>query len=270
MSCYSSAPTQQPPRARSAIRAIATVVLLEAVRGRMLWLMLALLLGGFALAQFTAQVAITESAQIARGALAFWLRTASVFVVALFVLSSMLRDWSDKGMELVLALALPRSVYLCGRLAGYAVVALGCAVICTLTLMLFIPWPQALIWGATLAFELLLVTALSVLCLLTLTHLTIGMSAVAGFYLLARSIDAIRLIGANPLSGGHSDAHSLMVAVVDAVAFLLPDLARFARSEWVIYSNATLADLGYAASQCAIYLVLLVAAAMFDLQRKVL
>jgi len=269
MNEYSSVPGHQSQHG-SAIRAIAAVVILEAVRGRMLWLMLALLLGGFALVQFTAQVAITESAQISSGAFAFWLRGASVFVVALFVLSSMLRDWSDKGMELVLALALPRAVYLYGRLAGYAVVALVCALMCTLALTIFISWQQALIWGATLALELLLVAALSVLCLLTLTHVTIGMSAVAAFYLLARSMDAIRLIGANPIAGGQSDAHMLMVAVVDGLAFVLPDLALFARAEWVFYANATLADFGYAAGQCAIYLVLLVAAAMFDLQRKVL
>ena len=80
MTRYSSALTHQPPRARFAIRAIATVVLLEALRGRMVWLMLALLLGGFALAQYTAQIAITESVQIASGVFASWLRTASVFV----------------------------------------------------------------------------------------------------------------------------------------------------------------------------------------------
>ena len=45
MNEYSSVPGHQPQHA-SAIRAIAAVVVLEAVRGRMLWLMLALLLGG--------------------------------------------------------------------------------------------------------------------------------------------------------------------------------------------------------------------------------
>jgi hypothetical protein len=260
----------RPPRARAALFAIATVVALEALRGRMLWLMVALLFTGFVLTQFTAQVAITESAQIANGAFAYWLRATSVFVVALFVLNSMLRDWNDKGMELVLALAVPRSVWLGGRFAGYAAVALACAAMCTLAIMLFISWQQALIWGATLALELLLVAALSMLCLLTLTHVTLGMSAVAGFYLLARSMDAIRLIGANPLGAGQSELHTLMVAALDAVAFMLPDLARFARADWVMYGTATVADLGFALGQCAIYLLLLIAAALFDLQRKVL
>jgi hypothetical protein len=263
-------PDHRPPRTLSAIRAIAAVVVLEALRGRIVWLMLALVLAGFALAQFTAAVTITESVAIAMGTFALWLRTAAVCVVALFVSASMMRDWNDKGMELVLALALPRAVYLYGRLGGYALVALGCALMCSAALLLFIPWQQAAIWGATLALELLLVAALAVLCLLTLTHVTIGISAVAAFYVLARSMDAIRLIGANPIAGGNSDAHGLMVFVLDTVAYLLPDLTRFARSEWIIFANATLSDLGFAAGQCAIYLTLLVAAAMFDLQRKVL
>lgn len=260
----------RPPRARAALFAIARVVALEALRGRMLWLMVALLFTGFVLTQLAAQVAITESAQIANGVFAYWLRVTSVFVVALFVLNSMLRDWSDKGMELVLALAVPRSVWLGGRFTGYAAVALACAAMCTLAIMLFISWQQALIWGATLALELLLVAALSMLCLLTLTHVTLGMSAVAGFYLLARSMDAIRLIGANPLGAGQSELHRLVVAMLDAVAFVLPDLARFARADWVMYGTASVADLGYAFGQSAIYLLLLLAAALFDLQRKVL
>jgi hypothetical protein len=265
-----SQPAHKPPRLLTAVHAIASVVVLEALRGRMLWLMLILLGAGFAIAQFTAQIAITESDQIAHGVLAFWLRGVSVFVVALFVMSSMLRDWSDKGMELVLALALPRSVYLSGRLAGFGVVAVASAAISTVALMVFIAPDQALIWGTTLAFELLIMVSLSMLCLLTLTHVTLGMSAVAAFYLLARSIDAIRLIAANPISGSTSESHALIRGFIESVAFVLPDLSQFARAEWVIHGNATASDLLYAATQCAIYLALLTAAAMFDLQRKIL
>lgn len=254
----------------SALAAITRVVVLEAVRGRVPWLMLAVLLVGVMLSQFAAQVAITESREIANAVLGAWLRLAAVFVVALFVITSMVRDLNDKGMELVLALALPRAVYLGGRLSGYAVVALGCALACALALAPFVPAVQVAVWGATLALELLIIAALAVLCLLTLSHVTLGMSAVIAFYLLARSIDAIRLIGANPLSGGDRDVHGVLTAVLEAVAFVLPDLTRFARSEWLIHANANLSDLVAAGAQAGIYLILLVGAALFDLQRKVL
>lgn len=253
-----------------ALGAITRVVVLEAVRGRVPWLMLAVLLAGVALSQFAAQVAITESREIAHGLLGAWLRVATVFVVALFVITSMVRDFSDKSMELVLALALPRAVYLGGRLSGYAVVAAGCALACTAAVALFVPPLQAAAWGATLALELLIVATLALLCLLTLNQVTLGMSAVIAFYLLARAIDALRLIGSNPLSGGDRGLHGVITAVLDGVAFVLPDLSLFARSEWLIHANASAAEVAAAAGQAAVYLLLLAGAALFDLQRKVL
>jgi hypothetical protein len=254
----------------SALAAITRVVVLEAVRGRVPWLMLAVLLAGAALSQFAAQVAITESREIANGLLGAWLRVAAVFVIALFVITSMVRDLQDKGMELVLALALPRAVYLGGRLAGYAAVAAGCALACTLVLVLFVPVLPAAVWGLTLGLELTIIAALALLCLLTLRHVTLGLSAVIAFYLLARSIDAIRLIGANPLSGGDRAMHDALAAVLDTLAFVLPDLTLFARSEWLIHLNASGSDLAGAFAQAGIYLTLLAGAALFDLQRKVL
>lgn len=254
----------------SALVAITRVVVLEAVRGRVPALMLAVLLVGVALSQFAAQVAITESREIANAVLGAWLRLAAVFVVALFVITSMVRDLNDKGMELVLALALPRAVYLGGRLSGYAAVAVGCALACTLAIAPFVPALQAAAWGLTLALELLIVAVLAVLCLLTLGHVTLGMSAVIAFYLLARSIDAMRLIGTNPLSRGDRDVHGVITAMLEGIAFVLPDLTRFARSEWLIHANASAADVAAACVQAGIYLTLLVGAALFDLQRKVL
>ena len=49
------------------------------------------------------------------------LRVASVFLVATFVITSMVREASDKGLELLLALPMPRAVYLAGKLAGFGI-----------------------------------------------------------------------------------------------------------------------------------------------------
>ena len=250
--------------------AIARVVVLESVRGRVPWLVAAVMLGGVALSALTAEVAITESREIARGLLGAWLRLASVFVVALFVSSSVVRDFNDKGMELVLALPVPRSAWLAGRLAGYAVVALVCAAAATALLLAFVPPGQALLWGATLACELLLVSVLAVLCVLTLHQVTLALSAVLGFYLLSRVMDALVLIGSNPLVTGEQAQTPWLTRILEVIAFLLPDLDRFARAQWLIDGSATAADLGHALVQTGIYLTLLGGAALFDLQRKVL
>ena len=256
-------------RIGQALRAIAGVVGLEAVRGRMPWLMLAVLAVGVGIAEFTAEVAITESREIARGVLGAWLRVAVVFITALFVITSMTRDWTDKGVEMVLALALPRAVYLAGRLLGYSLVALACAAACTILIAGYVPVSTALVWGTTLGGELLVIAAMALLCMLTFNHVPLAMCVVMSFYLLARAMDAIVLISANPLSGSGT-AHALMVMTLDALAFVLPDLDRFARAEWLIHGGVAVADVGFALGQTAVYLVLLSGAALFDLQRKIL
>ena len=55
---------------------------------------------------------------------------------------------------------------------------------------------------------------------------------------------------------------------MDAIAFLLPELHRFTSAEWLVYGGAGLAELAPVAGQTLVYLVLLVAAALFDLHRK--
>ena len=253
----------------STVAAIARVVVLEALRGRVAWLVAAALAVGLGLAAFSSRIAITETREIAAAVLGAWLRLAAVFVVALFVATSVLREQADKGMELVLALPLPRGAWLAGRLAGYAVVALATAAACGALVTLHAPAAAALAWGVTLACELLLVSALAVLCLLTVSQAPAGLGAVFAFYALARSMDAIRLMAANPLAAGEGAAGAWVGRVLEAIAFLLPDLHRFARTEWLVTGHAAPGDVGWALAQCAIYLPLLVAAALFDLERKV-
>ncbi len=252
------------------LRAIARVVFLEAVRGRLLWLVMTILVIGLGLAEFTADVAITESDQIVRGLLGSWLRASAVFVSALFVVTSMVRDFNDKGTELILSLPIPRAIYLFGRLAGYWYVCAVIALLCGALLLLYVPVDQALIWMLSLFFELVLIAALAVLCLLTLNHITLGMSAVIGFYLLARSMGAIALIGQNPLLELSSVSQQVINSVLTGLAYLLPDLHLFTLSQWLMYENATPQLLLPIVGQSLIYVVLLCAASLFDLQRKVL
>ena len=65
-----------------------------------------------------------------------------------------------------------------------------------------------------------------------------------------------------------SAAQRFMRAFVDALAFVLPDLDRFTRSEWLIHGTGTSTDLGFAVTQTFVYVLLLWAAALFDLYRK--
>ena len=248
--------------------AIALFTFLEALRNRLLWLVLVFVLTGVGLAEFLGAVAITETRQFQSGFMGALLRAAAVFILSLFVITSVVREFNDKGVELVLSLPVPRSSYLLGKLAGFSGLAVLVAVLCGFFLLIYAPPLQVMIWTLSLCMELFIVTALSLLCLFTFSQVTAALSAVMAFYLLSRSMTAIQLMGHFPVVSMDSLAQSVVVAFLDALAFVLPELDGFTLSAWLIYHTATWSVLLPILGQTAIYVSLLSAAAMFDLYRK--
>lgn len=247
---------------------IARYTLLEALRNRLLALALILVAAGLAFTQFLQQVAITESTQIQAAVLAALLRLGAVFMLASFVVTSMVREFNDKVMELILARPLRRGSYYLGKLAGYAATALVLAVIFSLPLALFAPAQSVALWGLSLACELLLVTAFALFCVLSLTQVISALAAVAGFYLLSRSVSALQVMANNPLTEGVSLSEKAVSSFIDAIAFILPGLDRMTQTGWLIYAAPSTQDIGQVLAQTAVYTLLLCAAGLFDLQRK--
>jgi len=245
---------------------IARYTLLEALRNRLAWLLLAAALGAVGVSGFLNELALTESGQLQAALLAAALRLAAVFLIATFVVTSMVRETAEGGLELLLALALPRAAYVLGKLAGYALLALAPALVFGALGLLFAPPDQAALWAASLLCELWLVAAFSLLCTLTLQQVLPALAAALGFYLLARLIGTLQLLGHGGAS--HAGAQRIMGAGIDALALLLPHLDGFTRSDWLVYHNGDAAALLAIAAQTALYVALLAAAALFDLYRK--
>jgi ABC-type transport system involved in multi-copper enzyme maturation permease subunit len=248
--------------------AIGFFTFLEALRNRLLWLVLGILLIGFGLAEFLGAVAITESRQFQSGFLGALLRASAVFVVSLFVITSTVREFNDKGLELILSLPIPRSSYLVGKLMGFSALALVVALLCGMSLLIYVPPFQVLVWTLSLSMELFIATALSLLCMLTFTHVPLALTTVMAFYLLSRSMTAIQLMGHFPIISSDSVAQNLIVWFLDALAFVLPELDRFTASDWLIYHTGTWTQLLPIFGQTVVYVSLLCGAAMFDLYRK--
>ena len=249
------------------VASLAKAVLLEAVRNRLLWLAAVAITAAFGLAQFLNQVAITESREIQAALLAALLRVAVVSIVVTFVITSMVRESSDKVTELLLSLPAPRATYFFGKFAGYAAVALILALLCALPLALFTDPGGLAIWVVSLVCELLIVTAMSLFCVLTLTQVVPAFAAVAGFYLLSRSMGAMQIIAGAALQEP-TLTDRVVNAIVELIALLLPALDRMTQTTWLLEPAPGASTLGAIVGQTAIYLVLIGAAALFDLYRK--
>ena len=246
------------------VASLAKLTLLEAVRNRVLWLAVAVIVVAFGLAQFLSQVGITETREIQIVLVAALLRVAAAFIVAVFVITSMVRESTDKITELLLSLPTPRAAYFFGKFTGYASVAAILALVCALPLLPFAKTLGLALWTASLVCELLIVTAVSLFCARERTQNRL--TAVTGFYLLSRSMAAMQIIAGAPL---HEQTFTDQVvgAVVALIALLLPSLDSMTQTTWLL-GGAPGNVLAAVFGQTVIYLVLICSAALFDLYRK--
>ena len=247
---------------------IARFTLLEAIRTRLPLVVVAVFGLLWATSYFIHQISITESARLQSSFFAAAARLASVFILALYITSSLAREFNEKGLELVLALDLPRSSYLLGKLAGFIVVGMTIALIAALPLAAFVPLNVMAIWASSLALELAIVCAASLFCIVTFNQIFSAVTLVACFYLLARSITAMRLMAESSLLGNLAGARPALDIGVEALAYLVPPLDRFSASEWIAARAVDPDVLGPIVVQSAIYVALLLGAAMIDFYRR--
>ncbi len=247
---------------------IAHVTVQEGVKTRLLPLILGVLAVGVVLSSFAGTLAVIEAEQIESGILASFLRFSGVMVAALFVLNSQVREFNDKGLDLVLALPIPRSGFFFGKLAGFSVIILAITLLFTVTLLFYAPAYQVMLWGISLFFELLIIVTLSLFCLFTFNQVPAAFSMVFAVYLLSRVTASLILVGQGPIMPRYALSNMLMNQTIEGLAFVLPALDRFTKSEWLIYGTGSVADLGFVAVQGVIYVTLLSAAALIDFYKK--
>ena len=259
-------PCTLPPNMVQYVCTSARFTLLEALRSRLLLLFIIVALGGFALAEFLGALSITEAREIKLAVMASMLRLFAVVVICLVVLSNGLGERKDRLLQIMLSLPMPRYAYLFGKTAGFAILSLLIAVGAGLSLCWYAPLLPLCYWMLSLFCEQLLLGSFSLLCLLTFSGISSSFIAVIAFYLLARSVETLGLLAADPLLPADSLAQEFMESGVQAFALLLPDLHAFTRSDWLLY-GAGLVEVGAVLLQTLLYLCVLVTAALFDLYR---
>ena len=246
---------------------VARYVLVEARRSALPWLALSCMLAALGLAGFLSQVAITEASALQASVCAALLRACAVFLVAAHVAASVVRESNDKGLELALALPMPRTAWYLGKLLGFAGAGALIAALFALPLLAWARPGDVAAWWLALAAETAVVAATALFFASALGQAVAAIAGALGLYLLARSISAIQMIAGSPLTG-ESAAADAARWVVEAIALLLPRLDSVARGEWLLYGAPAVPELALSLGGLAIYFVLLAAAGLFDFSRR--
>ncbi len=247
---------------------LARFVLLEARRTGLVWIAAGTALAGIGMAGFVAQLALTESGNLQSGVLAGFFRLCAVFLTATFVVTSMVRESSDKGTELLLSLPMSRTEYYLGKLAGFSACGALLALAYSLIVAIWAPAAGVAFWGVSLALESALVAGVSLFFVVGLGQVIPAMAATAGLYLLSRIVGTIQSISKGPLSDDTQSLQQLSGWLVDSVALLLPSLDTATRTSWLLYEPPSLVEFLGVAAALLLYLGVVCTAGLFDLHRR--
>lgn len=238
------------------------------MRNRLLLLAMLVVLISFGLVEFIGDLTITEHIATQAAVLAAFLRMSAVIIVALFVVSSTVRELQDKTLEMILAMPIHRAAYYLGKLSGYVLLSFVIGLMFSSLLLLYAPFEQVLIWTISLIFELMLVVALSLVMLFTFKQIPAALTGVFVVYAAARSVSSIYLMSKFPIIPHTSIGQKFMDGFIEALTWLLPGLHRFTQTEWLVYSSAEWSMLLPVIAEATIYISLLSAIALFDFYRK--
>lgn len=247
---------------------IAKFTIIEAVRNRLVLLLLLIGAISFAMVEFIGDLAITENRVTQVAILAAFLRLCAVVVVTLFVVSSSVRELQDKTLEMILAMAIHRGQYYVGKLLGYLLLALLVSIVFAALVMLYAPVESVLIWGLSLFLELCLVVTMALVMLFTFRQIPPALAAAFILYAAARITTSIYLMAKYPILSHSTMAQKFMDGFIGLLTWLLPDLHRFTQTSWLTRGVDDWSLLVPVLGQTVIFAGLLSAIALFDFYRK--
>ena len=257
------------------IIAIFRFTVLEIFRTRLWLFAIAVVLICAGVAIFSASLAITESFEYRVVSYATLIRLLAVFVVALFVSSSVIREFDDGTLDLIISKPVSRFSWYSGKLAGYFCVVTLLALICGAPLILF-KAQQLFSWWFSFVAELYILAAAALAFAVTLRSTTITVTALLAFYALSRIISALVLMSTRAANEIAQPVNLFVAQAIRGLAYLLPDLSRFTSVPLLIEERIPVAnhdlsissDTLYIGSQLLIYTVLLSCVGLFDLYRR--
>jgi hypothetical protein len=247
-------------------------VLLTAIRDRINAALLAAILLVCLASSFLGSAALAEGQAMSAVFAAASIRLLAVGGLVVFVCFHVRRLAESKELEAVLARPLSRERFILAYASGLWLIAILLIVPATLLLgLVFRPSVDGyLLWSASLLLEGLVMTTLALFAALTIETASGAVVACGGFYALSRMMSFFLDIARSKAAeaGDAKDLGVFLRFAMEGLSTLLPRLDLFGRTEWLVHGAVTATPWHVLLAQTAVYVPLLLLAAMFDLRRK--
>lgn len=243
-------------------------VLTAALRDRFLQTFAALLVVATSLSLFLSSAAVIEQAQFALVFTAGALRLLACLALVLFVVFFIRRSFEMKDVDFLLSRPVSRLSYILSHALAFSGLALVFSLLCGLVLagVAGFHFPVAFcLWMLSVAMEAVIMVNVALFFSMVLSSPVMAALASLGLYVLGRMMGQIL---------GIIDAHdaakaSFLDIPMQIVSLVMPRLDLLGQTSWLVYGlEQGGAGLVYILGQGAVFIVLILAASLFDLVRR--
>lgn len=241
-------------------------VFLTALRDRLFAGLFTLVAIGFSLAIYLGDAALVEKGQTTVVYAGGAARTVLVLGLIVFQAFHIQRLYETREIEALLSRAISREMFIVAYWAGFALVAVILAAPIIALVFLF-QWSTegAAWWALSLILEVFIIMAFAMFAGITFEKAVPAVFGTLGFYVLARLMNFFLAISETTVLEG---VNVVAIPLTDFISMLLPRLDLFAQTRWLVYGPGETDSLLILVGQAALYIPLLLGAAMFDLRRK--
>jgi ABC-type Na+ efflux pump permease subunit len=244
-------------------------LMLGIISRRLFALLAVMLLVALLCGSFIQELAIINGAAIVGAFIADLLRYSMALLALLMVASAVAEDYESSQFERLLTMPLARWQYIA---AQFMVIACLCLLL-VLPVLLLVSWYSGpaigFYWAAALWLELMLISLLGLLAILSLEKIPLAVFFTLSIYLLAKLSGLISQMLAESvyLSDG-SAASRATELIFNAILYVIPDSSSFAQNDVFFEAANLLAVLGSQFQSVVVYALFLLTVCLVDFYRK--
>lgn len=248
---------------------IAKYTLIEGYKRSLILLFLVGVVVCFAVAAYTASLALVEKQATLAAFYAAGARMMAALVSGVYLILTETRNLERENALIWLGLPVNRSHYLLQKLLAYTVY-IGLVVLVVVIPLFWMGTAPHIVfrWAAGLCLELLVVISLSLLLCCLFRQALVSLFIFVLVYLFARSALEFYIHSSNIIESGDSPFELALAWFVKLTTFLVPKLEQFVNAGWILHGKVLNADWSQVWQQAAVFSVLLILIAFERLQKR--
>lgn len=243
-------------------------ILMAALRDRLFYSIIGILVVVISLSVFFGASVITEQDQFARTFAAFGFRLFGVIALILFVVSYIRRSFEGRDIDYLLSRPIGRIRFVLTHAAAFSFLALLAAFLLggtTVALEAGHIQAGALLWWLSIAAEFVIMANVAMFFAFVMTSHTACITIVFAFYLLARLIGDI--LGILKRGVGSSVIHFLS-NIMEGISIFIPRLDLMGQTKWILYGVPGDVSVPFILAQSGVFLALVIGATTLDMHRR--